>query len=176
MSIGITDFKKYRCDPDFEPPRMLKKFNIRPNLGLVKEVKGETRIGKAMEEEAQSMNQKDSVSVPGFKVSALFQDIQKRIQQDPSLAKKVKGIYVFQITKDGQEKSWTVDLKNGKVYLGASDAVECTMKMSDDVCVEIMTGQKDATEAFFNGEFSIDGDMSLAMKLNHLTKQPRSKL
>src|SRR5690606_36743118 len=109
--------------------------------------------------------------VPGFKASDIFENVKALLEIDSQrLIQKINGIYQFNITKgDSEKQSWTIDLKeSGKISLGESKNADCTLEMSDEDCVAIMTGKVDSTEAFFNGKLKIDGDMGLAMKLRHL--------
>lgn len=64
----------------------------------------------------------------------VFGEIERNIKADPSLVKRVQGIYLFNVTlSNGQVRSWTVDLKNepGKVTEGKGPA-ECTITLKEE--------------------------------------------
>ncbi len=126
----------------------------------------------------ETTSEKSSISVEGFNSSKVFEEIANKVQSNAALAKEIDGVYEFQLTNSkGKSQSWTVDLKKVKVFAGKSDKPECTLKLSDDNFIAIMTGTKDSTELFFNGDLKIDGDMGLAMKLGTLRQEaPKSKL
>jgi putative sterol carrier protein len=135
----------------------------------------------------QSVSEKSStLSVEGFNASKVFEEIANRVKSNAALAKEIDGIYEFQLSNsNGKSQSWTVDLKKVSVFVGKADKPECTLKMSDENFIAIMTGDKDSTELFFSGELKIDGDMGLvkfllknkAMKLGTLKQEaPKSKL
>eukprot|EP01080_Neovahlkampfia_damariscottae_P002962 gene2962-4972_t len=121
----------------------------------------------------------NSVSIAGFKSSAVFDEIQKGLKETPSLVKEFEVIYEFKLTNSsGKTQSWTVDLKDGKVMANApSSQADCQIIMTDEDCFAIMTGKADATELFFDGALKVKGDMSLAMKLSTLKEKGiKSKL
>lgn len=138
-------------------------------------------LEKSSEEKTSLEEKTDSIKVEGYKVSQVFENIQKLIQLNgKKLVEKVNGIYQFNINGPKGKQSWTVDLRNqpGMIKLGQiSEKPNVILEATDDDFFAIMTGTLDATEAFFNGQLSVDGEMELAMKLNHLrTDQLVSKL
>jgi len=65
----------------------------------------------------------------------VFGEIERNIKADPSLVKRVQGIYLFNVNlPNGQVRSWTVDLKNepGKVTEGKGDKAECTITLKEE--------------------------------------------
>jgi len=99
-------------------------------------------------------------------VTAVFGELKKKVEADPSLVQKIAGVYVFKV---GSE-SWTVDLKNGsgKVENKAADKADCTITMKEADFVALVSGQLDAQQAFMKGLLKIAGNMSFAMKLGLL--------
>jgi len=118
-----------------------------------------------------------SVAVSGYRSSAVFEELSKKMASNPDLVKSIAGIYQFDISKAGDSKpqSWTVDLKNGKgsISVGASSA-ECTLTLSDDDFVGMMTGKLNSQQLFTQGKLKIKGNMGLAMKLNKLQQAKAS--
>ena len=52
----------------------------------------------------------------------------------------------------------------------------CTMTLDSDDFVKLFMGQLNPTQAFMGGKLKIKGDMMLAMKLEKLMGQMKSKL
>ncbi|XP_037644719.1 non-specific lipid-transfer protein [Sebastes umbrosus] len=113
----------------------------------------------------------------GFKAYPVFKEIEKQLQEEgEKLVKKVGGVFAFKV-KDGpggKEATWVVDVKNGKgsVSTDAGKKADCTLTMSDEDLLELMTGKLNAQTAFFKGKLKIAGNMGLAMKLQNLQIAP----
>jgi 3-hydroxyacyl-CoA dehydrogenase/3a,7a,12a-trihydroxy-5b-cholest-24-enoyl-CoA hydratase len=116
----------------------------------------------------------------GFKASAIFQQLAKRLQAEGSaLVSKIGGIYEFEIMDgpNGAKQSWTLDLKNGNgsISVGKPQNAGVTIMMKDSDFVQMMTGKLNSQEAFLQGKLRIRGDMKLALKLREIIG-PQSKL
>jgi len=81
---------------------------------------------------------------------------------------KVKGIYLFKISGG---KDWTVDLKNGSgaVKEGVHGKPDCTITISDEDFVNLITGKANGQQLFMGGKLKISGNMAMAMKLSQLS-------
>ncbi|XP_061540095.1 sterol carrier protein 2b [Phycodurus eques] len=118
-----------------------------------------------------------SDSLEGFKAHAVFQEINKKLQQDgDAFVKKIGGVFAFKV-KDGpggKEATWFVDVKNGSgcVHNDTAKKADCTIAMSDSDLLALMTGKMNPQTAFFQGKLKITGNMGLAMKLQNLQLQP----
>jgi len=114
-----------------------------------------------------------------FKASQVFGALSKQIAENPDLVKTVAGIYQFDITggPGGKSQTWTVDVKTGKgsVSVGKPTAPDCTLTLSDDDFVGLMTGALNSQSLFMQGKLKIKGNMGLAMKLSKL-QPPKAKL
>ncbi|MGH0164789.1 UNVERIFIED_CONTAM: hypothetical protein FKN15_067703 [Acipenser sinensis] len=113
----------------------------------------------------------------GFKAHMVFKEIEKKLQEDGNqFVKKIGGVFAFKV-KDGpggKEGTWIVDVKNGKgsVSTDAATKADCTIAMSDDDLLALMTGKMNPQTAFFQGKLKIIGNMGMAMKLQSLQLQP----
>ncbi|XP_068196564.1 sterol carrier protein 2 isoform X2 [Antennarius striatus] len=113
----------------------------------------------------------------GFKVHPVFKEMENRLQQEgEQLVKRIGGVFAFKV-KDGpggQEATWVVDVKNGRgsVSNDASMKADCTLSLSDQDLLDLMTGKLNAQTAFFQGKLKISGNMGLAMKLQNLQVAP----
>eukprot|EP00026_Physarum_polycephalum_P006366 Phypoly_transcript_06408.p1 GENE.Phypoly_transcript_06408~~Phypoly_transcript_06408.p1 ORF type:complete len:451 (-),score=83.87 Phypoly_transcript_06408:112-1464(-) len=115
-----------------------------------------------------------SVSVPGFKSSALFEALEKAINTNGSqMVKAVGAVYQFNIKNtSNQTQQWCLDLKNGNgtVSVGVSAKPDCTLTVGDDDFVSIMTGKLNAQQAFMQGKLKVAGNMALASKVTNALK------
>jgi putative sterol carrier protein len=96
----------------------------------------------------------------------IFATISSNIAADPSLVKKIAGVYQFDV--DG--KTWTVDLKNGNgsVREGKPEKADCTITIKGEDLVAMAQGRLNGQTAFMQGKLKIGGNMSFAMKLGQL--------
>ncbi|XP_008289106.1 sterol carrier protein 2 [Stegastes partitus] len=121
-------------------------------------------------------------SLEGFKAYPVFKEIEKQLQQDgENLVKKVGGVFAFKVKDgpDGREETWVVDVKNGKgsVSNDPGKKADCTLSMSDQDLLDLMTGKLNPQTAFFKGKLKITGNMGMAMKLEKLqVKAGKAKL
>uniref|UniRef100_A0A4W5K897 Sterol carrier protein 2b n=1 Tax=Hucho hucho TaxID=62062 RepID=A0A4W5K897_9TELE len=125
----------------------------------------------------QSVNTNAERSLEGFKAHAVFQEINKKLEEDgESFVKKIGGVFSFKVKDgpDGQEATWIVDVKNGKgcVHKDTTKKADCTISMSDADLLSLMTGKMNPQTAFFQGKLKITGNMGMAMKLQSLQLQP----
>ena len=82
----------------------------------------------------------------------------KRIAANPALISQIGGVYQFNVTgKDGKVTSWTVDIKNGKggVTQGAAPKADCTLTVSEDDFVGMMTGKLNSQQLFMQGKLKV---------------------
>lgn len=114
-----------------------------------------------------------STSSVTLKSDAVFKAISERISENIEKAKAVNGIFLYNITKDGQiVKKWTIDLKSAKLYEGAPQNVkpDTTMTVADDDFVDIALGKTNPQSAFMKGKLKITGNIMLTQKLVPLLK------
>ncbi|XP_046882933.1 sterol carrier protein 2 [Hypomesus transpacificus] len=116
-------------------------------------------------------------SAPGgledFKTFSVFQEIEKKLQEEgEGLVKKIGGVFAFKVKDgpEGKEALWVVDVKNGKgsVSNDTDKKADCTIAMGDEDLMALMTGQMNPQTAFFQGKLKITGNMGMAMKLQSL--------
>lgn len=118
-----------------------------------------------------------SDGLEGFKAHAVFQEINKKLQEDGAqFVKKIGGVFAFKVKDgpNGKEAMWFVDVKNGNgcVHNDTTKKADCTISMSDTDLLALMTGKMNAQTAFFQGKLKITGNMGMAMKLQNLQLQP----
>nr|XP_057929199.1 sterol carrier protein 2b isoform X2 [Doryrhamphus excisus] len=118
-----------------------------------------------------------SDGLEGFKAHAVFQEINKMLQEEgEKFVKKIGGVFAFKVKDgpNGQEATWFVDVKNGSgcVHNDTAKKADCTISMSDSDLLALLTGKMNPQTAFFQGKLKITGNMGLAMKLQNLQLQP----
>ncbi|XP_077189829.1 sterol carrier protein 2 [Paroedura picta] len=117
-----------------------------------------------------------NAAVDGFKASLVFNEIERKLQEEgEQFVKKIGGIFAFKV-KDGpggKEATWIVDVKNGKgcVDVNSDKKADCTITMSDSDLLAMMSGKMNPQTAFFQGKLKVAGNMGMAMKLQNLQLQ-----
>eukprot|EP01104_Vermistella_antarctica_P020425 TRINITY_DN8728_c0_g1_i1.p1 TRINITY_DN8728_c0_g1~~TRINITY_DN8728_c0_g1_i1.p1 ORF type:complete len:243 (-),score=89.69 TRINITY_DN8728_c0_g1_i1:208-936(-) len=147
------------------------KLKLAGNMALAMKLDQLTKGLRATETAAAP---KATASASGFKSDVFFPQIDAKVKADPGLAKRVNGVFCFNITggPGGAQKTWTVDVKNtpGKVAEGKPDKADVTITISDDDYVSLVTGKSNPQQLFMSGKLRMAGNMALAMKLEQLTK------
>jgi putative sterol carrier protein len=100
----------------------------------------------------------------------LFEErIPRKIQAHPDVAAKIAAVFQFDIS--GPEGgSWFVDLvqPGGRVAAGTSPDAKCTVAMKDADLLALVNGNLSPQMAFMTGKLKIQGDYSLALKLQQV--------
>ncbi len=100
-------------------------------------------------------------------VAESFEELKTRISPD-----KIKGMnatYQWDITGDGGGK-WFVKLADGAVDIqaGQAEGPNITITISDENYLDLVSGKLNGQMAFLTGKLKIQGDMTLAMKLQSI--------
>lgn len=106
---------------------------------------------------------------------AVFDGMTERVNGDPSLVKKINGVFVYVILKGGKKAdTWTADLKQGKVYKGEPQSgtkADTNITIEDTDLVDMALGKLNPQSAFMKGKLKIKGNLMLAQKLKLLMVQ-----
>jgi len=96
-----------------------------------------------------------------------FQALQDRI--DPSKVQGLTATFQFHLSGDGGG-DWYIRLTDGhpEVAEGTADAPSVTLRASAEDWNRIVSGDLSGEQAFLSGRLKIEGDMTLAMKLQSL--------
>jgi len=110
----------------------------------------------------------------------VFDELRKRLNALPDIAKKTQAVYLWVITKDGKEVGkYTVDLKSGdgEIYEGEpkKEKAGVTLTIEDSNMLPLVTGKLNPQQAFMSGKLKIKGNIMLTQKLQTLLKD-NSKL
>jgi putative sterol carrier protein len=103
-------------------------------------------------------------------ITSFFEEkLSKGLTEDPSRASSIGAVYQFNITGD-DGGSWTVDLTKTEDWISAGEAdnAECTITMTSEDFLDMITGKLAGPQAFMQGKLKIAGNMALAMKLSNI--------
>ncbi len=100
-------------------------------------------------------------------VSEVFAQMADRF--DPSAWGAGDAVLQFNITGDGGGQ-WIATIKNNELSItpGSADSPAMTLTCSDADMIAMVNGELSPVSAFMAGRVKIDGNMSLAMKLQSL--------
>ena len=107
----------------------------------------------------------------GFKAESVFAGLAAASSEE--LVKKINATFLFVLTKGSEKRAWLLNLKSGKgsaTLADESTKAECTISLSDDDFVQLISGKLDAQKAFMAGKLKLKGNMMLAQKLALLPK------
>jgi len=109
-------------------------------------------------------------------IEGIFAAMAAFISED--LVKQVKGVFLFDVK--GEPQPFFVDLKNGSGACGKGKPPkgnpDVTLTMEKDTFIQLFSGKLNPTSAFMAGKLSLKGDLPVAMKLDRLMGQMKSKL
>jgi predicted lipid carrier protein YhbT len=97
----------------------------------------------------------------------IMSDIAGKIAANAAAAAAIGAVYKFVLEGDAGG-TWLVTLK-GDVGVSETDApADCTLRMSTADGIALFQGKKTGEELFFGGQLRIDGDVTLALRLQSL--------
>lgn len=100
-------------------------------------------------------------------VRELFDELPRHF--DPAAWGATDAVLQFNITGP-EEGTWRAEVLNGSLTMkeGAADKPDLTVTCDSRDLLAIVNGELNAVSAFMQGRLKIDGNMSLAMKLQGL--------
>lgn len=124
----------------------------------------------------------DSIPQNGLKCDIFFLAIKNRIQEEPEYVKRLRVVFQFNITKNGEVvATWTCDTRTsieGDIYRTAPKPglkADCILTVDDDDWVKIMVGKLNPQRAFMMSKFKIKGNIMLLQKLHAVWFELRKK-
>jgi len=100
-------------------------------------------------------------------VAGFFSALKDKV--DPNKVAGINAVYQFKISGDNGG-DWTIALKDGHVDVsqGEVESPDITISTSDTDWLDIVNGTLNPTTAFLTGRVKVQGDPSLALKLQSL--------
>jgi len=168
---GMTNFDEYAVDPSVTP--MLDFFLDEETIleaegktaGLSSPAAAEAPVAEAPPAET-------AAPAASGAVAPIFSSIKAMISGD--IVRRINGVYVFHL-KGKEPGTWFLDLKNGPGAVGQGDGgiekPDVVMTMTSDNFAKMFTGKLKPSTAFMMGKLKIQGDMTMAIKLEKLMKK-----
>ncbi|MGH7800240.1 MAG: SCP2 sterol-binding domain-containing protein [Thermodesulfobacteriota bacterium] len=98
----------------------------------------------------------------------IFEKLQKKIVEKSDEFSDIGAVYKF-VLNGPNGGTWIVDLRKDTLGVREDNSeAKCTVSMSDENFVKLVTGQLKAETAFMTGKLKLYGDMGLAIKLGNL--------
>ena len=130
-----------------------------------------------LDEAEKYLDSSSSSSPPDINTPAgIFNSI--RSMASEAIVKQMGATYLFVLSGENSG-NWLLDLKTGSgsvQEVSEGTSADVTFTMDSKHMVELFQGKINATTAFMTGKLKISGNMGLAMKLDKLLGQVKSKL
>lgn len=94
----------------------------------------------------------------------LMEQAAGKIEANKAAAGAIGATYKFVLDGDGGG-TWIMNLKDAPGIAEGDGTAMCTIKMAAADYVAMVEGKANGQQLFFSGKLKIEGDMSLAMKL-----------
>ncbi|OQR72007.1 hydroxysteroid dehydrogenase protein 2-like [Tropilaelaps mercedesae] len=152
--------------------------DISAYLGLATrtEITASQSVVSAESAESETPKMAQAAITSADSVEGIFSALEAFINED--LVGQVKGVFSFNVK--GEPEPYYVDLKNGSGACGKGKPPkgnpDVTLSMDKDTFMKMFAGQLNPTNAFMAGKLTLKGDLPVAMKLDRLMSQMRSKL
>jgi NAD(P)-dependent dehydrogenase (short-subunit alcohol dehydrogenase family) len=162
---GVTDLTKYQYNPNV---------TLFPDIFLddpSADLKAEMEISRSS---SKTTSKLQLISTGNSELDKVFEGFHMLLS--PEMVASVNGVFEFDF-KDGGV--FFLDLKNGSGDIGAGKPEvdpDVIFTLNADNFVKIARGNINLTAAFTEGKLNIDGNLGVAMKLETLFKQYKSKL
>ncbi|WP_164670616.1 SCP2 sterol-binding domain-containing protein [Virgibacillus doumboii] len=111
-------------------------------------------------------------SIENLSTNGIWSIINQQLQENKNPYEDVNAVYEFQLT-DEESGIYQLEFKNGDafVYYTNEKNPDCTLKMKLNHFKKFLLGNLNSTTAFMTGKLKIDGNISLALKLENMLKQ-----
>ena len=99
--------------------------------------------------------------------ASFFQDLNGRVTGDADAQASLQEIgatYLFKVTGEG---AWTLNLSELSLTEGEGDA-DCTVTMESEDFMAMVNGEANGQQLFMMGKLMIEGDMTLALRLEQV--------
>ncbi|WP_042147522.1 SCP2 sterol-binding domain-containing protein [Paucisalibacillus sp. EB02] len=101
----------------------------------------------------------------------VWQEIENKLTNNQEPYSDMKGTYEIQITDENVTYQLTFQDGNFSIKKDGSRNPDCTLKMKNGVFRKFLAGNLNSMTAFMTGKLKVDGNITLALKLESLIKQ-----
>jgi putative sterol carrier protein len=101
--------------------------------------------------------------------SSKIQDIAQKIADKSGEAAAIGAVYKFVLDGEGGG-TWILNLKDAPGVTAGDGPADCTIKMTASDFVDMIEGRAQGEQLFFMNKLRVEGDVSLALKLQALMK------
>jgi len=169
---GMTNFDEYAVDPTITPmldffldeETILEAEGMTPANAVAAAHAAEPPVAEPAHAAAASTN--------SGSIAPVFDSIKALL--GPEIVQKIGGVYVFKL-KGKEPGTWYLDLKNGNGAAGQGDGnfekPDVVMSMTSENFSKMFTGKLKPSTAFMMGKLKIQGEMTMAIKLEKLMKK-----
>lgn len=111
-----------------------------------------------------------------FKSEPIFKQIEESLSGNPALAKelvkKTNSVIVFNLkNKAGEQKAWTLDLKNdGVLKQEKASSADLTINLGDLDFKKLVNGKSNSQKLFLSGKLKVKGDVMKAANIEKILK------
>jgi predicted lipid carrier protein YhbT len=97
----------------------------------------------------------------------IMNTVGQRLAANKEAASAIGAIYKFVLEGDGGG-TWIMNLKSDVSLIAGDGAADCTLAMSAENGVALFEGRVSGEQLFFSNQLRVEGDMSLALRLQSL--------
>jgi len=101
--------------------------------------------------------------------SSKIEEIGKKIAEKRAEAAAIGAIYKFVLEGEGGG-TWVLNLKDDPGVAAGDGPAQCTIKMAASDFVDMVEGRAQGEQLFFMNKLRVEGDVTLALKLQALMK------
>jgi predicted lipid carrier protein YhbT len=91
----------------------------------------------------------------------------ERLAANKGAAAAIGAVYKFVLDGDGGG-TWIMNLKDNVGLTAGDGSADCTLSMSAENGVALFEGRVSGEQLFFSNQLRVEGDMSLALRLQSL--------
>jgi predicted lipid carrier protein YhbT len=102
-------------------------------------------------------------------VKDLVVKLNAQLAAKSSAARAIDATYKFDLKGDGGGQ-WVASLRDPIGITESTGAADCTLTLAANDFVALFEGRVNGQQLFFSGKLQIDGDMSLALKLQNVAE------
>jgi putative sterol carrier protein len=120
----------------------------------------------------QTHHPKGAGKMANYTTQEVFQEIEKRLKENPKPIEGMKAVYQFDLSGD-DGAVYQLHLADGaaKVEQGEAATADCTIQMTAADFKDMLLGNLNPTAAFMSGKLKVKGNLGLAMKLQNVLGQ-----